>query len=103
MLIFSNEQKAVDIGNVTIGGQPGENSIVLIGTVFYAKHKALLDEKTGKFDKNILEKELNDFTKVIEETQLQGIIDVVGAYPEVLIKECEFIADIVDKPFKEEG
>ena len=63
----------------------------------------MLDEKTGKFDKNILEQELNDFTEVIEETQLQGVIDVVGAYPEVLIKECEFIADNVEYPFLVDG
>jgi len=97
------EQQVIQIGNIKIGGQPGENPIVMIATVFYTKHAALLDEKTGKFDKNILEKELNDFTEIIEETQLQGIIDVVGAYPEALIKECEFIADNVEYPFLVDG
>jgi len=103
MLNFESEQKTFKIGNVKFGGQPGENPIVMVATVFYAKHAALLDEKTGKFDKNILEQELNDFTEVIEETQLQGVIDVVGAYPEVLIKECEFIADNVEYPFLVDG
>ncbi len=103
MLNFESEQKTFKIDDVKFGGQPGENPIVMIATVFYAKHAALLDEKTGKFDKNILEQELNDFTEVIEETQLQGVIDVVGAYPEVLIKECEFIADNVEYPFLVDG
>ena len=103
MLNFETEQKTVQIGNVSIGGQPGENPIVMIGTVFYAKHAALLDEKTGKIDKNLIEQELNIFTEIIEDTQLQGIIDVVGSYPDALIKECEFIADNVEYPFLVDG
>ncbi|MFX1363921.1 MAG: hypothetical protein ACFFCE_13925 [Promethearchaeota archaeon] len=103
MLNFDNEQKVVQIGNIKIGGQPGENPIVMIGTVFYAKHKALLDEKTGEIDKKLVEEELNNYIEIIEETQLQGVIDVIGAYPEALIKECEFIADNVEYPFLVDG
>jgi tetrahydromethanopterin S-methyltransferase subunit H len=103
MLNFETEQKVVQIGNVKLGGQPGENPIVLIGSVFYTNHQALLDEKSGKFDKNLLEKELNEFTEIIEDTNMQGIIDVIGGYPEALVKECEFVADIVDFPFLVDG
>jgi len=103
MLNFEIEQKKIQIGNVIMGGQPGENSIVMIATVFYANHPALLNEKTGEFKKELIEKELNDFVEVIEDTQMQGIIDVVGAYSEALIKECEYIADLVEYPFLVDG
>ncbi len=103
MLNFEKEQNIVEIGNVKLGGQPGENSIVLIGTVFYTRHKALLDEKTGKIDKNIVEKEVNEFISLVDENGMQAIIDVVGAYPEALLKECEYIADLVDCPFLVDG
>ncbi|MFW9866791.1 MAG: hypothetical protein ACFFEN_11920 [Candidatus Thorarchaeota archaeon] len=103
MLNFKTDQKVVEIGNVRIGGQPGENPIVMIGTIFYTKHAALLNEKTGEFDKSLVEQELNEFTEIIEETRMQGIIDVVGAYSEALIKECEFVADNVDFPFLVDG
>ena len=103
MLKFEKEQKAVEIGNVKIGGQPGENPIVLIGSVFYKNHKALLDEKTGKIDKSIVEQELNEFLTIIEETGMQAIIDVVGAYPKALLKQIEYIADVVDCPFLVDG
>ncbi len=103
MLNYEQEQKIVEIGNVKIGGQPGENSTVMIGTVFYARHPALLDEKTGKVDKDLVEKELNEFSEIIEDTEMQGIIDVVGAYPEALIKECELVSKIVDYPFLVDG
>ena len=103
MLNFEKEQKVVEIGNVKLGGQPGENSIVLIGTVFYAGHKVLLDEKVGKFDKNIVEKEINEFVSIVDENGMQAIIDIVGAYPEALLKECEYIADLTDCPFLVDG
>jgi tetrahydromethanopterin S-methyltransferase subunit H len=77
MLNFEKEQVVVEIGDVKLGGQPGENPPVMIGTVFYANHAALLDEKTGQIDKNLAEKELNEYCEIIDETNMQGIIDVV--------------------------
>jgi len=103
MLDYDQEQKIVEIDNVKIGGQPGENSTVMIGTVFYARHSALLDEKTGKIDKELVEKELNEFSEIIEDAGMQGIIDVVGAYSEALIKECEFVSETVEYPFLVDG
>ena len=103
MLEFEKKQKVVEICSTRIGGQPGENPIVMIGSVFYTKHAALLNEKTGEIDKPLIEKELNEFTEIIEDTKMQGIIDVVGAYPDALLKECEFVADIVDYPFLVDG
>jgi len=103
MLNFETEQKVIQIGKVKLGGQPGENPTVMIGSVFYANHEALLDEKEGKIDKVLVEKELNEFAEIIEDTKMQGIIDVIGGYPEALVKECEFVADIVDYPFLVDG
>ncbi|MFW9879064.1 MAG: hypothetical protein ACFFG0_38785 [Candidatus Thorarchaeota archaeon] len=103
MLNFEIEQKVVQIGDIKIGGQPGENPIAMIGTVFYTKHAALLNEKTGEIDKPLVEKELNEFTKILEDTKMQGIVDIVGAYPDALLKECEFIADLIDYPFLVDG
>jgi len=103
MLNFETDQIISQIGNVKLGGQPGENPIVMVGTIFYAKHAALLNEKTGEVDKSLVEKELNEYTETIEDTKMQGIIDVVGAYPDALLKECELVADLVDYPFLVDG
>ncbi|TFG07919.1 MAG: hypothetical protein EU539_03805, partial [Promethearchaeota archaeon] len=103
MFNFDLKQEVIKIGNVKIGGQPGENPIVLVGTVFYAKHSALLNEKTGEFDKKILEQEINEFIEIVEDANMQAIIDIVGSYPDALIKQCEFIADLVDTPFLVDG
>jgi tetrahydromethanopterin S-methyltransferase subunit H len=103
MLNFEKEQKVVQIGKTRIGGNPGQNPIAMIGTVFYTNHAALLNEKTGDIDKSLVEAELNEFTEIIEDTKMQGIVDVVGAYTEALIKECEYVADVVEYPFLVDG
>jgi len=103
MLNFEKEQKVIKIQNVKIGGQPGENPPVMIGTVFYTNHAALLDEKTGKIDKNLVEQELKEFEQVVEDTGMQGIVDVVGGYPDALLKECELISEMIDYPFLVDG
>jgi len=103
MLNFEKEQKVIEIGTTRIGGQPGENPVVMIATVFYANHAALLDEKTGEIDKKLVEQELNEYSEIIEETGMQGIVDVVGGYTDALLKECEYVADVVDYPFLVDG
>ena len=103
MLNFEKEQKTIEIGTTRIGGQPGENPVVMIATVFYTNHAALIDEKKGEFDKKLVEQELNEYSEIIEETGMQGIVDVVGGYPDALLKECEYVADIVDYPFLVDG
>ena len=103
MLTFDFDQKVVSVGKVKIGGQPGENPPVMVATVFYANHAALLDEKTGKIDEQLAEQELNEYSEIISDTGMQGLIDVVGGYSEALVKQCEFVADKVDYPFLVDG
>jgi tetrahydromethanopterin S-methyltransferase subunit H len=103
MLTFDVDQKVVSVGKVKIGGQPGENPPIMVATVFYANHTALLDEKTGKIDEQLAEQELNEYSEIIRDTGMQGLIDVVGGYSEALVKQCEFVADTVDFPFLVDG
>jgi len=100
---YEKEQKVIDVAGTKIGGQPGENPPIMVGTVFYARHAALLDEKTGNIDIELLEKELNEYTEIVEDTGMQGMIDIVGGYPEALIRECQIIADLVEYPFLVDG
>jgi tetrahydromethanopterin S-methyltransferase subunit H len=103
MLEYEKQQKVINVAGTKIGGQPGENPPVMVATVFYANHAALLDEKTGNVDRTLLETELYEYTEIIEETGMQGMIDIVGAYPDALVKECQMIADLVDYPFLVDG
>jgi len=50
MWTFGSEQKISQIGKVSVGGLPGQNPTVLIGSIFYAKHSIIIDEEKGDFD-----------------------------------------------------
>ena len=50
MFTFENEQKVFEIAGVKIGGQPGAFPTVLIGSIFYDKHKIVT---AGNHDKPV--------------------------------------------------
>jgi len=95
---FKAEQKIFQIGKVNVGGVPGERPTVLIGSIFYHGDKIVQDEMAGIFNKKAAE----DLIKLQEEfsdrTGNPCMIDLVGASPEAMKKELEFVVDVTDTP-----
>ena len=52
MFKFEKEQTVLDFNGIKMGGQPGEYPRVLGASIFYNKHEVVLDDKTGKIDKD---------------------------------------------------
>ena len=98
MFRFGN-QKVFEIGGVKIGGEPGENPTVLIGSIFYGKHKIVEDEKKGIFNREAAEKLIKEIEELSDKTGNPGLVDVVGMSEEAIKKYMEFVADVTDKPF----
>lgn len=103
MQIFSCEQKVFCAGNVEIGGQPGERPTVLIGSLFYKGHKAVVDPKVGEFDAGQVEADMQLVTDWSEKTGLPIIFDLVGSYTAALERYVEFVAGHCDAPFLVDG
>lgn len=103
MFETSDGQKIAEFQNVRIGGEKGEYPLVLIGSIFYRGHKIVKDDKSGEFDKQQAEKEINEFLEFSDKTKIPIIIDVVGAYQEPLTDWCEYIGNLVDVPFLVDG
>lgn len=99
MFKFKAEQKVFQIGNVKIGGQPGEYPTVLMGSIFYSKHKIVKDLTKGTFDRKAAEDLLNKEGELSEETGIPRIIDVLGETSEALCKYIDFVADRTSSPF----
>ena len=99
MFKFQAEQKVFQIGNVTIGGQPGEYPTVLMGSIFYSKDRIVKDHVRGEFDRKAAEELLNKEAELSEKTGIPRIIDVIGETPEALCRYIDFIADYTDSPF----
>ena len=98
MFRFSLEQKVFDIGGVKIGGQPGENPPVLVGSIFYHKHKIVKDENEGTFDRDEAEKLIKNVEELHDKTGLPYMFDVVGGSPAAIVKYIDFVAGISKVP-----
>jgi len=95
---FRTPQKVVTVGNVKIGGNPGENPPLLVGTIFYHGHKIVVDEKTGDFNRDEAEKLIRTVEELSSKTGLPAAYDVVGTTPEALVKRLEFVAGLTKAP-----
>ncbi len=103
---FKKEQASITIGNVTLGGQPGEHPTCMIGTMFYKSHSIITDPKAGTFDREAATTQLREMESISKETGLPFIVDVVGDSPDRLVKYCQFVADTTEnkqQPFLMDG
>jgi tetrahydromethanopterin S-methyltransferase subunit H len=99
MFKFKKEQKVFDIAGVKVGGQPGENPTVLIGSIFYHGHKIVADEKTGKLHREDAEKLIKLQEEFSAKTGNPHMLDVVGSTTEAMGKLIDFVADVTEAPF----
>lgn len=100
---LTREQKVFDIGGVKIGGFPGTRPTVLIGTIFYRKHKIVKDERKGEFNHASAEELINKQEELSDKTGNPCMLDVVGASSEAMIKALDFVAGISNVPMLMDG
>jgi len=103
MFKFKAKQKVFEIGGVRIGGQPGKNPTVLIGSIFYHKQKLLIDEKEGEFNKEEAEELIKVQEEFSDRTGNPCMIDVVGASSSSIEKFLDFAAGATDVPLLIDG
>lgn len=103
MFKFEKEQNIFDIAGVKVGGQPGQLPTVLIGSIFYHRHKIVIDEKKGEFDREKAEDLLKKEEEISKETGNPRIVDVCCTYPEAFEKFIDFVANTIDGPFTLDG
>ena len=98
MFKFAKEQKIFDIGGVKVGGQPGQLPTVLLGSIFYQGHNIVEDQKQGLFDWEKAEELLVTEEVASRRTGNPRIVDVVGSWPEAMVKYIDFVADRTETP-----
>lgn len=99
MFKFEKKQEVFDIYGVKIGGQPGEYPTALAGTIFYAGHNIINDEKEGVFDKQKAEELLNTLDDMSDKTGNPAIVQIFGATPEALVNYIDFVTEHTNSPF----
>jgi len=90
---FECKQKIFRIGDVKVGGQPGELPTVLIGNVFYKGMPEVTNHKKGEFDRRKVQKWITRAEELSEKTGVPHFIDVMAMYPEAMKKYIEFVTE----------
>ncbi|RLG91368.1 MAG: tetrahydromethanopterin S-methyltransferase subunit H [Candidatus Hecatellales archaeon] len=103
MFKFEKEQKIYEIAGVKIGGQLGQTPTVLIGSIFYHKHKIVKDEVKGEFDKEECGKLLASAMELKDKTGNPVIVDVCCSYPQAFQKFIDFVAENFNGPLIIDG
>jgi len=103
MLSFKVKQKIYQIGNVKIGGQPGELPTILIGNIFYKGMPEVFDHKTGGFDQRATLKWIETAEELSEKTGVPHFLDVMAMHPEAMRRYIVFVSEHGDNVFLVDG
>jgi len=103
MLKFSAEQKIYKIGDIKIGGQPGQLPTVLIGNIFYKGMPEVADHKEGRFDEEKVKHWITIAEEFSKETAVPHILDVTALYPKAMEKYVRFAAELTENPISING
>ncbi|MBW9223420.1 tetrahydromethanopterin S-methyltransferase subunit H [Methanothermococcus sp. SCGC AD-155-E23] len=98
MFKFDRDQMVIEIAGRKFGGQPGEYPTGLSGTIFYARHKIVEDERKGIFDRAAAEDLINKQAEMEDTTGNPALVQVFGGTPEALVKYIDFVAEVWDGP-----
>jgi tetrahydromethanopterin S-methyltransferase subunit H len=83
---------------VKVGGIPGKDPTVLIGTIFYQKQKIVQNEQRGLFDKEQAEKLIRRQEELADITGNPCMLDIEGSTAQSLEKYIRFTAESTDVP-----
>jgi tetrahydromethanopterin S-methyltransferase subunit H len=98
MFKFESPQKVYRIGDVEIGGMPGQRPTVMIGSIFFKGHRIVSDPRQGIFDEEKARALLEREAAVSERTGNPRIIDVIADTGQAMINYLAFVAACYDAP-----
>lgn len=98
MFRISSEQKIYHIGEIRVGGQPGENPPVLIGSMFHKGDRLIQGRKEGRFDREGALALLRKQGELSKHTGIPAMIDLVANSGEEFRAYIDFVAENTDAP-----
>ena len=99
MFTFTTEQKVCKIGNLLVGGQPGENPPLMIASMFHNGDRIMESRQERKFDRA----KAKDYVKRQEElsaqTGIPGLVAMVATSKDEMKNYIDFFTSVSDMPF----
>lgn len=99
MFHLEREQRVCHIGGVAVGGQPGENPPVLMGSLFHKGDRLLRRRLEHDFDRTGASDLLKRQEELSEQTGLPAMVDIVGNTGDELKAYIDFVAEATSVPF----
>lgn len=99
MFRFSTKQKVCQIGNVKVGGQPGENATLLLASLFQKGDKLVESRKERKFDKKGARESILNQERLSKETGIPAIVSMVANSGDEMRAYIDFFVSVTDMPF----
>ncbi len=103
MFKLGQKQKIYRIGNLQVGGQPGELPIVLIGNIFYKGMPEVSNHKKGIFKKEQVRQWIERAGNAAEKSGVPHVLDIMAMYPEAIVQYITFISEQDATPFLIDG
>jgi tetrahydromethanopterin S-methyltransferase subunit H len=99
MWSFQSPQQKFTIGKVMLGGVPGENPTVLIGSIFYHNQKRIwINAVDGVFNCEEAGKLIKLQEEFTDKTGLQSMLDVIIPSGRCIEKIIDFVCSVTDSP-----
>jgi tetrahydromethanopterin S-methyltransferase subunit H len=95
---FEKQQSVLRIGEIEVGGQPGELPTVLIGSIFFDGHKIVDKENDELFDKKKARSLIESQEELSSKTNVPHMVDIVGSTTSSIKKRIDFVAEVTDAP-----
>lgn len=95
---FKKDQKVFTIGNIKVGGQPGENPPLLIASMFHNKDRILIDRK-GNFDREKARELIKRQEELSRTTGIPSMVAMVANTPEEAQVYIDFYVETTEMPF----
>ena len=99
MFRLAKEQKICSIGGIKVGGQPGENPPLLIGSMFQKGDRLVESRKKLKFDKRRATERLREMERFSQETGVPGMVAMVANRTDEMKAYVDFFVGVTDMPF----
>jgi tetrahydromethanopterin S-methyltransferase subunit H len=94
MFRYDKKQTVFEIGGFHVGGQPGEYPTVLASSMFYSKHKAVLDPLKGEIDKELAETQWNTQVELSDQTSVGYWNQLIAETDEAMQKYIDWHLEI---------
>ena len=99
MLKYNLKQKVCNIGGIKVGGQPGENAPLLIGSMFQKGDILIESRKERKFNKEGAQERISEMERISQETGVPGMVAMVANTLDEMKTYVDFFVSVTDMPF----